>query len=73
MTVKTFTAYFHTAEKVYTCMAWVESKEQMMSMIDEKFKGINRMDFAYCETNLVQGDVPKQEPILLVDESDFKK
>ncbi|MBR6144519.1 MAG: hypothetical protein IKQ23_09565 [Treponema sp.] len=70
--VKTYTAYFTDGKKLYWCMAWVESKEQMLSMIDEKFKGVKRMDFAYCETHLFAGDTGKKEtspvPSLMISE-----
>ncbi|MBR4247692.1 MAG: hypothetical protein IKQ13_11940 [Treponema sp.] len=45
--VRTFTAYFHKNDieenTLYECFAWVESEEQLFSLLLEKFN-VNKFD-----------------------------
>lgn len=69
-TVRTFTAYFGKDKKLHECFAWVESEEQMFSLIKEKF-GVERNKIAYRETHLFEGDSTEKKeyspvPMLIV-------
>ena len=68
ITVKTYTAYFTVGDKIYHCMAWVKSLEELNSLLDQKFSGLKRRDFAYCETNLIKGKIPNQRSFVSIGE-----
>lgn len=60
VTVKTYTVYFRKDKKLYECLAWVESEEQMLSLIKEKF-GVDKKKLLYKETHLFEGDKAEKE------------
>lgn len=63
-TVKTYTAYFSKDKKLHECFAWVNSEEQMFSLIMEKF-GIKKEKVLFKQTHLFENDEiePKHSPV----------